>query len=65
MTATCTRCGRVWNISIRTSPTGYVCLDCEYREKLVRAGVIRPVETGGRKECINERLTSAPAKVGG
>lgn len=49
MTATCTHCGRPWNISIRTSPAGYVCPDCEYRERMVRAGVIRPAETG-RKE---------------
>ena len=49
MTATCTRCDRVWNISIRTSPAGYVCPDCEWRDKLVRAGVIRPVETGGKE----------------
>lgn len=49
MTAVCTRCGRPWNISIRTSPAGYVCPDCEWRDKLVRAGVIRPVETGGKE----------------
>lgn len=49
MTATRTRCGRIWNISIRTSPAGYVCPDCEYRERMVRAGVINPVEAG-RKE---------------
>lgn len=41
MTATCTRCDRVWNISIGTSPAGYVCPDCEYRERMIAVGVIR------------------------
>lgn len=49
MTAPCTRCRRAWIVSIRTSPAGYVCPDCEWRDKLVRAGVIRPVETGGKE----------------
>lgn len=43
MTAVCAQRGRVWNISIRTSPVGYVCPDCEYRERMVRTGVIKEV----------------------
>jgi len=38
---------------IRTSPAGYVCPDCEYRERMVRAGVIRPAEAGEEKEGSN------------
>jgi len=49
MTAACAHCKRVWIISIRTSPAGYVCPDCEYRERMVRAGVIVPAEAGGKE----------------
>nr|DAH08909.1 MAG TPA: alpha-aminoadipate carrier protein [Caudoviricetes sp.] len=38
MTAACTRCGRVWIVSIRTSPVGYVCPDCDLRQRYIAAG---------------------------
>lgn len=47
MIAACTRCTRVWNISTRTSPAGYVCPDCDLRQRYIAAGVIRPAEAGG------------------
>ena len=53
MTARCTHCKRVWIVSIRTSPAGYVCPNCEYRERMVAAGVIRPVEAGRRESKNN------------
>lgn len=49
MTAPCTRCRRAWIVSNRTSPAGYVCPDCEWRDKLVMAGVIVPAEAGGKE----------------
>lgn len=49
MTARCTHCSRIWIISIRTSPVGYVYPDCEWRDKLVRAGVVKPTEAGGEE----------------
>lgn len=51
MTARCTHCSRIWIISIRTSPAGYVCPDCEWRDKLVRAGVIKPTEVGEKENA--------------
>jgi len=57
MTAPCTRCRRAWNISIRTSPTGYVCPDCDLRQQYVAAGVIVPAEAGGKeKEFDSTRI---------
>ena len=49
MTAVCAQCHRHWIVSIRTSPAGYVRPDREYRERMVRAGVIRPVNTDGKE----------------
>lgn len=60
MTAVCTQCGRVWNISIRTSPTGYVCPDCEYRERMVAVGVLKE----GESESYCEKSTR-PKLIGG
>ena len=51
MTAACTHCGRQWIVSIRTSPTGYVCPDCDLRQRYIAAGVIVPEE---RMESYDE-----------
>ena len=44
MTAACTRCKRIWIVSIRTSPVGYVCPVCDLRQRYIAAGVIVPME---------------------
>lgn len=52
MTATCTHCGRIWTVSIRTSPAGYVCPDCDLRQRYIAAGVIVPAETGRKEKTM-------------
>ena len=49
MTAACTRCKRVWIVSIRTSPAGYVCPVCDLRQRYIAAGVIVPTQAGGKE----------------
>lgn len=44
MTAACTRCKRVWIVSIKTSLAGYVCPDCDLRQRYIASGVIVPME---------------------
>ena len=47
--ATCIHCGERWNISCKQviPPTGYVCMDCAYRDRMIKNGVI--------KEAPNEK----------
>ena len=61
MTTACTRCGRVWIVSIRTSPVGYVCPDCDLRQRYIAAGVIVPAEADGKEVVITDtNLVHAP-----
>lgn len=43
--AVCTHCGELWNISCKQAipKTGYVCMDCDYRDRMIRFGVIKEV----------------------
>lgn len=43
MTARCRRCGKHWIISaLQQIPhTGYICLHCAVRGRLIKAGVIK------------------------
>ena len=56
MTAVCTRCGRIWIVSIRTSPVGYVCPVCDLRQRYVAAGVIVPAEADVKEKPTHDIL---------
>ena len=55
MTARCIVCGRIWNISVRQNPKGYICPDCEYRNKLKATGKLKE----GDPKSAKLSLTSA------
>lgn len=41
--ATCIYCGHSSNVSCKQviPPTGYVCMDCAYRDRMIKSGVIK------------------------
>ncbi|MCY1715315.1 hypothetical protein [Caproiciproducens galactitolivorans] len=49
LTARCTRCGHIWNISAKKviPKSGFLCWDCSYRDKLIKKGILKGGKENG------------------
>ena len=60
MTARCIVCGRIWNISIRQNPKGYICPDCATRWEMKQSGILKGAKSHDYIPYSPELLPALP-----